>query len=681
MQMHRLKDYLNIFPCSQFLQTQPTIGKVFLRCLLIILVVANGFSLHGQSVLNLSSATEKYSLGRSLLFYDDKRTDTSDSIILSSKYDSLFQPSAKDVLNFGVTNSAIWVKFKVKNQTPNKDPEWILVVKNALLDSIWLFTSDKGIWKKELAGDRMPFSQRNIQDHDFAFYFPVPDTTTRTYYMRFVSTGSMQMPMEIHTKSHYQSAVQLGEMLYGLFSGALLIMFLYNLVVFFSLRDYSYLAYSLFIITNLALMNSYSGHLFQYIFPNQVFAANISIPVLMAFTPFSVGLFSLLYLHPKDIPVFLRWSLYITSGISLLLVAMVFVLPTRLATSLAGMLIIAIQVAAIAAGISSWARGNRGARFYVYAWILLIASGLITAFRNFGFLENNFFTVHGIRIATLIEVALLSLSLADRYNRFRKEKEQAQLELIETQQRANRELEQKVKERTKQLSETNVKLNDTLHEVEAEREKSDALLLNVLPKEVMQELKETGQTVPRNFEMATVLFTDIKNFTRFAEKLAPEEVIKSLNDCFLAFDDVCNKYNLEKIKTLGDGYMAVAGVPVANKTNPTDAVMAALEMQAWIKKRNLETNISKEKAWEIRIGINTGPVVAGVIGKHKFVYDIWGDTVNLASRMESSGEVGHVNISSFTYQHIKDKFVCQYKGKVPAKNKGDVELFQVLRPI
>ncbi len=618
--------------------------------------------------------------GSQLLFFEDKSAAIPDFDILSGSYDDHFAPSGNATLNFGVTNSAIWVKFRVKNLDPAKNPEWILLVKNALIDSLWLFTSQQNQWQKQLAGDHLPFAQRPIKDHDFGFYLTLPDTITATCYMRFITTGSMQIPIEVHSKSHYQSAVQMGEMLYGLFAGALLIMFLYNLVVFFSLRDYSYLAYSIFILTNLALMNSYSGHLFQYIFPNQVFAANMAIPVLMAFTPFSVGLFSLLYLHPRDIAPFLRWTLYIACGLSLLLTALVFVLPFRLGTSLAGMLIIVLLVAAIAAGISSWSRGNKGARFYVIAWVLLITSGLITAFRNFGLLENNFFTVHGIRIANLIEVALLSLSLADRYNRFRKEKEQAQLDLIETQQRVNRELEQKVKERTKQLSETNEKLNETLHVVEAEREKSDALLLNVLPKEVMLELKETGKTVPRNFEMATVLFTDIKNFTRFAERLAPEEVIQSLNDCFLAFDDICRKYNLEKIKTLGDGYMAVGGVPVANRTNPVDAVQAALEMQAWVKNRNQETNMSHEKAWEIRIGINTGPVVAGVIGKHKFVYDIWGDTVNLASRMESSGEVGGVNISSFTYEHIKNKFVCDYKGKVAAKNKGDVDLYQVLRP-
>jgi class 3 adenylate cyclase len=310
--------------------------------------------------------------------------------------------------------------------------------------------------------------------------------------------------------------------------------------------------------------------------------------------------------------------------------------------------------------------------------VLLITSGLVTSFRNFGLLENNFWTVHGARIATVVEVTLLSFSLSSRYNTFRREKEMAQRELIEMQREANLVLERKVEERTRELNDTNLKLNDTLEKVEIERAKSDSLLLNVLPKEIMKELKDTGKIAPRNYPLASVLFTDIKNFTKFAEKLEPESVIKSLNECFLAFDDICGKYGLEKIKTLGDGYMAVGGVPVPNSTNPMDVVKAGLEMQRWINARNDRLQVGQEERWEIRIGINSGPVVAGIIGKHKFVYDIWGDTVNLASRMESHGEVGKVNISQDTYQYIKDHFECSYQGKVKAKNKGDVDLYFVL---
>ena len=160
--------------------------------------------------------------------------------------------------------------------------------------------------------------------------------------------------------------------------------------------------------------------------------------------------------------------------------------------------------------------------------------------------------------------------------------------------------------------------------------------------------------------------------------MEPEQIVELLNELFFAFDDICRKNNLEKIKTLGDGYMAVGGLPLKNSTNPVDAVRAGLEMQNWIKNWNLG-KAAQNRIWEIRIGINSGAVIAGVIGKHKFAYDIWGDAVNLASRMESSGKVGMVNISENTFNYIKDVFECDHQGKVEAKNKGKVDMYQVIK--
>lgn len=627
------------------------------------------FTLCAQPI-TLSEATKVYDLGNSLRYFRDAHGNTPDSVVLSEDWDRHFLPSNKKVLNFGVTKDVIWVTFKLKN--PTLQSEWILLMKNAMMDSLILYTQVEKKWRKRVAGDLLPFRQREINDHELAFSLSLPDTTTRTYYLRMTTSGSMQIPLLVYTPNEFHRARTVSQMLYGIFTGALLIMFLYNLVVFLSLRDYSYLAYSLFILINLALMNAYSGHLFQYLFPNHPLAANHAIPILMSLIAFSVPLFSLLYLNPKEITPTVRWALFLFCGVSLILAASSFLVPIRQSTSLAGILIILVLITCIVAGISSLRHGNVGARFYLLAWGLLITSGLLTAFRNFGLIDSNFLTLHGSRIAALLEVALLSISLAERYTRFRRDKELVQLELIETQQRVNRELEEKVAVRTQQLSET-------LQKVEIEREKSDLLLLNVLPKEIMLELKANGKIRPRSYEMATILFADIQNFSRIAENLKPEDIIRSLDECFLAFDDICRKHNLEKIKTMGDGYMAVGGIPVVNDSNPFDAVMAGLEMQNWMRTGRINDSTSPDKAWQIRIGINTGSAIAGVIGKHKFVYDIWGDSVNLASRIESSGEVGEVNISSNTYHLIKDQFICQYKGKIPIKNKAEEDLYQVLK--
>ncbi|MEM7179358.1 MAG: adenylate/guanylate cyclase domain-containing protein [Spirochaetota bacterium] len=214
-------------------------------------------------------------------------------------------------------------------------------------------------------------------------------------------------------------------------------------------------------------------------------------------------------------------------------------------------------------------------------------------------------------------------------------------------------------------------------EAQAESEKSEKLLLNILPFEIAQELKEKGTTEPVLFASASVLFTDFKGFTQIAETLTPEELVKNLDTCFGKFDKITEKNKLEKLKTIGDSYMCAGGIPNKNTTHPIDSILAALEIQNFmndIKDRKKEAGLPY---WEIRLGIHTGPLVAGVIGEKKFVYDVWEDTVNIASRMESSGTSGKINISGATYKLVKHFFVCEYRGKIKAKNKGEVDMYYV----
>jgi adenylate cyclase len=217
--------------------------------------------------------------------------------------------------------------------------------------------------------------------------------------------------------------------------------------------------------------------------------------------------------------------------------------------------------------------------------------------------------------------------------------------------------------------------------IEFEKERSENLLLNILPADVAHELKEKGRSDARHFDHVSVLFSDFVGFTDLSARLTPARLVQEIDECFKAFDEIMTRYDLEKIKTIGDAYMAVGGLTDDDETHAAEVVKAGLEMQDFIEKRHQVKNEKGEPAFQMRVGIHTGPVVAGIVGVKKFQYDIWGDTVNTASRMESNGEIGKVNISQATYESLQDdpQFVVESRGKIQAKGKGEIEMYFVSR--
>ena len=190
-------------------------------------------------------------------------------------------------------------------------------------------------------------------------------------------------------------------------------------------------------------------------------------------------------------------------------------------------------------------------------------------------------------------------------------------------------------------------------------------------------MKVNGVAKAQKYDNATVLFSDFINFSAIAESLTPEKLVRQLDFYFKTFDEIIGKYQLEKIKTIGDAYMCVGGLPQENANNPLEMVKAALEIQAKLEQLKTERSAKGEPFFEARIGIHTGPLVAGVVGSRKFAYDVWGDTVNVAARLESKSEAGKVNISSATYKQIKSIFACEFRGKIPIKNRGEVDMYFV----
>jgi class 3 adenylate cyclase len=212
--------------------------------------------------------------------------------------------------------------------------------------------------------------------------------------------------------------------------------------------------------------------------------------------------------------------------------------------------------------------------------------------------------------------------------------------------------------------------------IEKERDRSDKLLLNILPEETAAELKEYGSVKAKKYDAVSVLFTDFKGFTNYSETLSPEALVETVSFYFSKFDDIIEQNGLEKIKTIGDAYMCAGGLHCKTEDHAKRIILAAMEIVAFVDETKRDVSAS-ELTFDIRIGINTGPVVAGVVGTKKFAYDIWGDTVNVASRMETMSEPGKINIGENTYELVKDVFDCEYRGEIAVKNRGAMKMYFV----
>ena len=253
---------------------------------------------------------------------------------------------------------------------------------------------------------------------------------------------------------------------------------------------------------------------------------------------------------------------------------------------------------------------------------------------------------------------------------------QAQQKLID-QNQSLKDLTINLENINKKLEEQQREVNRQKEMVEEQKLLADELLNNIFPYEIAEQLKNKGYATPKHYRLVSIMFTDFAGFSNLSDQLSIQELIRELSMYFEKFDSISKLHYLEKIKTIGDSYMCAGGLPIRNRSNPLDIVLAALEIQKFMAESNRIKVKNNQPVWNIRLGIHTGEVIAGVIGKSKMAYDIWGDAVNTASRMESCGEINKINISGCTYRHVAKYFNCSYRGKVEVRNMGEIDMYFV----
>ncbi|MEX0966766.1 MAG: adenylate/guanylate cyclase domain-containing protein [Bacteroidia bacterium] len=549
-----------------------------------------------------------------------------------------------------------WRKFKVVNQMAQ--PVMYYVPFKG--DSIWVYEMDYAKTYIYISGTLVHPSQRPTHHARVLVPIFLRPGEVKTYYIR--AKSQTYPPARISgLKLQSEKAFRYTEYFSSFHAGAILLLILVGLFLCFIFRDKVYFVLILPVVAILIWFSENSGLLDQLVGAGPFFSMYSNTAFSAWFLPCSCILFLMVYI---DLKQKMKWAYYfgwIAIGVIIFMFMRQLALPHTFGDG--NRVLLPIIIFLLGLVIYRAFKKDKQALIWVLFMAPFLLSGII-------FIVNQQFfkiplplgTYQILQISSLLSALIIGYALYDRVNSTIKERVRAVKDKERLVKEQNIVLEQKVEERTREL--------------EAERQKSEDILLNILPQEVAEELKETGGSQAKLFENVTVLFTDFVDFTKAGERMAPRELVNELHNCFKAFDEIIQQHGLEKIKTVGDAYIAVAGLPVPVKGHAARVAKAALEIRDFMVARQ---KLLKDNTFQVRLGIHSGPVVAGIVGVKKFAYDIWGDTVNTAARMEQCSEAGEVNISETTYGFIKGQFECTCRGVIAAKNKGKMQMYFVKR--
>lgn len=576
----------------------------------------------------------------------------------------------------------LWVRFDLPEV---QKPQAVLLDSSPWETVDYYFVRDGRLVDHQRTGTLVPMSERNTRismtaDSQHAGFVAL-DLLPQTRLTVFARVMSTQRFLPIRWLKFYlwdTGQVLAGErrdrLFQGVFLGIMLVLVAYNLGMFFVVRESSYLYYVITLASGVIVWGAVFGLTSELLWSGRP-AWDFFVPwINIQVSSWAGCQFLRTYLvtrqHFLRVDTMLKWVAYT----SLLLIPIFLLLTGRSVLQVWEMSagwIVAVVGIIMAVTIFAYVRRHPLARFLLLAVSISGTGALVTSAVVVGLLPVTDLTLHAGQIGNALSGIILSMGLGFRLQQLRTEVAGRQLTEARLQSTHEREKRELVEEHSRGLE---TKVRERTSELASAQEKSDTLLANILPRAIIEELKAKGVTEPRRHEEASILFTDFSGFTQAVATMPPKRLVQELDEIFRGFDDIVAAHGLEKIKTIGDAYMTAAGLPVAAADHAVRCVRAGLALVGFIEARNRTAAMK----WGLRVGVHSGAVVAGVVGKHKYAYDVWGDTVNIASRLESASEVNRVNISAYTYELVREHFACEYRGKLAAKGKGDIDMYYVL---
>jgi class 3 adenylate cyclase len=557
----------------------------------------------------------------------------------------------------GFVDGPVWLRIAVVVPGPHAVRR-VLGVDYALLNRIEAAVVQGGrVSARAAMGNKVPWAERPLRGRQHAAELEFPPGASELL-LRVESRGSKILPIALSTWERHHRHELVETLLQGLFVSLGVWLLFFSLLQWRILQEQLYVKYALLIVAS----TLYSVHFFgigeQYLWTDQHWLENHLAGLTALLAACGTALFVEDALR-RDMPRGLARAL---KGLAafLCLAALAHALDLigiREVGTIMGSVGLLPVVLGMPGAVRRIRRGDATGALFMVAWLGYLIGSAIKVGVVKGTVGADFWTLHSFQLASIFDMLIFMQIAVIGTRRLKAELAAEQRRFVE---RQKQELEIKVAERTSELA--------------SERQRSDALLLHILPPAIAEELKTTGRCVPKRHEEVSVVFTDLVDFTRTVAAIPAAKAVAELNDIFTAFDGIVAEFGLEKINTVGDAYMAAAGVPHAVADHATRAVHAALAMQAYIAHRNRHADVK----WGLRAGIHSGPVVAGVVGSTKYAYGIWGDTVNVASRMESHSEPGRVNVSAATRALIKGAYRTCYRGKLSAKGKGEIDMYFVI---